>query len=196
MLFSLHALFPALFPLAPAHRYAGAVGGLHFDGSMDTGLTLRTIRIKNGVASVRAGKEGPKSSASPHLKLKSDVDALTSHSVHASCLLTYPPTYPPTVLFSMLTTHPVINPSHTHTCQERLCCGTLTPTRRRERRGSRLRRFSTLCQQRHPRPPLFPHPQGHPHVPRGTVGVMLKMSRFGCLSLTTRIRLCTPWPTT
>jgi len=35
--------------------YAGAVGGLHFDRSMDTGLTLRTIRIKDGVASVRAG---------------------------------------------------------------------------------------------------------------------------------------------
>ena len=28
---------------------------LHFDRSMDTGLTLRTIRIKAGVASVRAG---------------------------------------------------------------------------------------------------------------------------------------------
>jgi anthranilate synthase len=35
--------------------YAGAIGGLHFDRSMDTGLTLRTIRIKDGVASVRAG---------------------------------------------------------------------------------------------------------------------------------------------
>lgn len=35
--------------------YAGAVGGLQFDRNMDTGLTLRTIRIKDGVASVRAG---------------------------------------------------------------------------------------------------------------------------------------------
>jgi len=35
--------------------YGGAVGGLQFDRNMDTGLTLRTIRIKDGVASVRAG---------------------------------------------------------------------------------------------------------------------------------------------
>ena len=35
--------------------YAGAVGLLGFDGGMNTGLTLRTIRIKRGVAEIRAG---------------------------------------------------------------------------------------------------------------------------------------------
>jgi len=35
--------------------YAGAVGHIGFDGNMNTGLTLRTIHIDHGVASVRAG---------------------------------------------------------------------------------------------------------------------------------------------
>jgi anthranilate synthase len=35
--------------------YGGAVGAVGFNGDMNTGLTLRTIRIKNGVAEVRAG---------------------------------------------------------------------------------------------------------------------------------------------
>lgn len=35
--------------------YGGAVGKVGFDGSMNTGLTLRTIRIRRGVAEVRAG---------------------------------------------------------------------------------------------------------------------------------------------
>ncbi|MGI3168195.1 anthranilate synthase component I [Pseudooceanicola sp. C21-150M6] len=35
--------------------YGGAVGAMGFNGDMNTGLTLRTIRIKNGVAEVRAG---------------------------------------------------------------------------------------------------------------------------------------------
>ncbi|MBY6158780.1 anthranilate synthase [Pseudooceanicola nitratireducens] len=35
--------------------YGGAVGAVGFDGDMNTGLTLRTIRIKDGVAEVRAG---------------------------------------------------------------------------------------------------------------------------------------------
>ncbi|EAQ01207.1 anthranilate synthase [Pseudooceanicola batsensis HTCC2597] len=35
--------------------YGGAVGAMGFDGDMNTGLTLRTIRIKDGVAEVRAG---------------------------------------------------------------------------------------------------------------------------------------------
>lgn len=35
--------------------YAGAVGMMFFNGDMNTGLTLRTIRIKDGIASVRAG---------------------------------------------------------------------------------------------------------------------------------------------
>jgi anthranilate synthase len=35
--------------------YGGAVGLLGFDGNLNTGLTLRTIRVKDGVAEVRAG---------------------------------------------------------------------------------------------------------------------------------------------
>ena len=35
--------------------YGGAVGWVGFDGNLNTGLTLRTIRIKDGVAEVRAG---------------------------------------------------------------------------------------------------------------------------------------------
>jgi anthranilate synthase len=40
---------------SPRAWYGGAVGLLGFDGSMNTGLTLRTIRVKDGVAEVRAG---------------------------------------------------------------------------------------------------------------------------------------------
>jgi anthranilate synthase len=35
--------------------YGGAVGMVGFNGDMNTGLTLRTIRIKDGIAEVRAG---------------------------------------------------------------------------------------------------------------------------------------------
>jgi anthranilate synthase len=35
--------------------YGGAVGMIGFDGNLNTGLTLRTIRLKHGVAEVRAG---------------------------------------------------------------------------------------------------------------------------------------------
>ncbi len=40
---------------SPRVWYGGAIGQMGFDGNMNTGLTLRTIRIKNGVAEVRAG---------------------------------------------------------------------------------------------------------------------------------------------
>jgi anthranilate synthase len=35
--------------------YGGAIGRVTFDGNMNTGLTLRTIRMRDGVAEVRAG---------------------------------------------------------------------------------------------------------------------------------------------
>jgi len=35
--------------------YGGAIGRMGFDGNMNTGLTLRTIRLKDGIAEVRAG---------------------------------------------------------------------------------------------------------------------------------------------
>ncbi len=39
----------------PRAWYGGAVGMVGFDGRMNTGLTLRTIRLKDGVARVRVG---------------------------------------------------------------------------------------------------------------------------------------------
>jgi anthranilate synthase len=35
--------------------YGGAIGHVGFDGSLNTGLTLRTVRVKDGVAEIRAG---------------------------------------------------------------------------------------------------------------------------------------------
>jgi anthranilate synthase len=40
---------------SPRAWYGGAVGLIGFDGNLNTGLTLRTIQVKDGVASVRAG---------------------------------------------------------------------------------------------------------------------------------------------
>ncbi|TPJ27315.1 anthranilate synthase [Mesorhizobium sp. B2-7-2] len=40
---------------SPRAWYGGAVGMVNFNGDMNTGLTLRTIRIKDGIAEVRAG---------------------------------------------------------------------------------------------------------------------------------------------
>ena len=40
---------------SPRRWYGGAIGFLGFDGNMNTGLTLRTVRVKDGVAEVRAG---------------------------------------------------------------------------------------------------------------------------------------------
>ena len=40
---------------SPRAWYGGAVGKIGFDGSLNTGLTLRTIRLKDGQAEVRVG---------------------------------------------------------------------------------------------------------------------------------------------
>jgi len=40
---------------SPRAWYGGAIGMVKFDGDMNTGLTLRTIHVRDGVASVRAG---------------------------------------------------------------------------------------------------------------------------------------------
>jgi anthranilate synthase len=40
---------------SPRRWYGGAVGVLGFDGSVNTGLTLRTAHVRDGLASVRAG---------------------------------------------------------------------------------------------------------------------------------------------
>ncbi|MGP0022047.1 MAG: anthranilate synthase component I [Streptosporangiaceae bacterium] len=41
--------------LTPRRWYGGAVGAIGFDGGMNTGLTLRTAHIRDGIAAVRAG---------------------------------------------------------------------------------------------------------------------------------------------
>ncbi|WP_029009782.1 anthranilate synthase [Azospirillum halopraeferens] len=41
--------------VAPRRWYGGAFGRLGFDGGLDTGLTLRTIRLQDGMAHVRVG---------------------------------------------------------------------------------------------------------------------------------------------
>ncbi|MEJ8474042.1 anthranilate synthase component I [Roseibium algae] len=40
---------------SPRAWYGGAIGAILFNGDMNTGLTLRTVRIKDGVAQIRAG---------------------------------------------------------------------------------------------------------------------------------------------
>jgi len=40
---------------SPRAWYGGAVGLVHFNGDLNTGLTLRTVHVRNGVAEVRAG---------------------------------------------------------------------------------------------------------------------------------------------
>ena len=40
---------------SPRRWYGGAIGFIGFSGNMNTGLTLRTVRVKAGIAEVRAG---------------------------------------------------------------------------------------------------------------------------------------------
>ena len=40
---------------SPREWYGGAVGLVGFDGHLNTGLTLRTVHVKSGVGTVRAG---------------------------------------------------------------------------------------------------------------------------------------------
>ncbi len=40
---------------SPRAWYGGAIGRIGFDGNLNTGLTLRTVRLRRGVAEVRAG---------------------------------------------------------------------------------------------------------------------------------------------
>jgi len=40
---------------SPRRWYAGAIGCVNFDGCINTGLTIRTIRMKDGLAEVRVG---------------------------------------------------------------------------------------------------------------------------------------------
>jgi len=71
---------------SPRAWYGGAIGALLFDRNMDTGLTLRTIRIQSGVASVRAGatllwdSDPDAEEEETRLKASAFLDAITNAS--------------------------------------------------------------------------------------------------------------------
>jgi len=67
---------------SPRAWYGGAVGMVHFNGDLNTGLTLRTIRIKDGIAEVRAGatllmdSDGAEEEAETELKASAMLSAI------------------------------------------------------------------------------------------------------------------------
>ncbi|WP_437331937.1 anthranilate synthase component I [Sorangium sp. So ce394] len=67
---------------SPRAWYGAAVGLIGFDGGMNTGLTLRTIRIKDGVAQVRAGatllydSDPDEEERETHVKASALIDAI------------------------------------------------------------------------------------------------------------------------
>jgi len=66
--------------------YGGAIGRATFDGNMDTGLTLRTIRMKDGMAEIRAGatllhdSDPQAEEAEVRLKASAPLDAISTPS--------------------------------------------------------------------------------------------------------------------
>jgi anthranilate synthase len=60
---------------SPRCWYGGAVGMVGFDGSLNTGLTLRTVRIFKGVAEVRAGATLLYDSSPPAEELETELKA-------------------------------------------------------------------------------------------------------------------------
>lgn len=68
---------------SPRRWYGGAVGFLGFDGSMNTGLTLRTAHIQDGVAAVRVGatllydSDPQAEERETHLKARALLETLT-----------------------------------------------------------------------------------------------------------------------
>jgi anthranilate synthase len=70
--------------------YGGAIGRVTFDGNMNTGLTLRTIRMKDGIGEVRAGAtllydSDPQSEeAECRLKAAALFSAIRGHSTNAA----------------------------------------------------------------------------------------------------------------
>ncbi|MBS0358185.1 MAG: anthranilate synthase component I [Proteobacteria bacterium] len=79
---------------SPRKWYGGAIGWLGFNGDMNTGLTIRTIRIKNGVAEVRAGatllfdSDPVSEEQETELKASAFLDAIRSPSATHQSLMT------------------------------------------------------------------------------------------------------------
>jgi anthranilate synthase len=75
---------------APRRWYGGAVGFVGFDGSMNTGLTLRTAQIKDGIAAVRAGatllydSDPDAEERETHLKARALLEALPAPDAAAA----------------------------------------------------------------------------------------------------------------
>jgi anthranilate synthase len=67
---------------SPRAWYGGAIGLIGFDGNMNTGLTLRTIRVKDGVAQVRVGatllydSDPEEEERETHIKASAFLDAI------------------------------------------------------------------------------------------------------------------------
>jgi anthranilate synthase len=72
---------------SPRCWYGGAVGMVGFDGSLNTGLTLRTVRVHKGVAEVRAGatllydSSPPAEELETELKASAMIDAIVQSGV-------------------------------------------------------------------------------------------------------------------
>ncbi len=79
--------------------YGGAIGRVTFDGNMNTGLTLRTMRMKDGVAEIRAGatllydSDPEAEEAETHLKAAALVGAI--RGTRRSEAPAAPPVLPP-----------------------------------------------------------------------------------------------------
>ncbi|MEU5882602.1 anthranilate synthase component I [Spirillospora sp. NPDC047279] len=75
---------------SPRRWYGGAVGFVGFDGSMNTGLTLRTAQIRDGVATVRAGatllydSDPDEEERETHLKASALLGALAESQAQAA----------------------------------------------------------------------------------------------------------------
>ena len=67
---------------SPRAWYGGAIGLIGFDGNLNTGLTLRTIRIKDGVAELRVGStllydsDPDEEERETHIKAAAFIDAI------------------------------------------------------------------------------------------------------------------------
>lgn len=75
---------------SPRHWYGGAIGQIGFDGNLNTGLTLRTIRVKDGIAEIRAGatllidSDPIEEEQETRLKASALIDAVRGHSKGAT----------------------------------------------------------------------------------------------------------------
>lgn len=76
---------------SPRRWYGGAFGRIGFDGGLDTGLTLRTIRLHDGLAHVRVGatlladSDPDAEDAECRLKASALFDAIRNTSAVAAC---------------------------------------------------------------------------------------------------------------